>query len=195
MESELPVAQRLRLFGMRNLLLEADLARLESSGVDLGHLQTLQKAEAVDVELFDRDIRLEGERMADLYVLYYCLENTVRRLIAERLKDEHGLEWWKAAVPQGIQQAVAEKQTREKDSVLSIRSEDPLTYTNFGELISIIEANWEAFSDTIRSKKAMQQTLSQFNQIRNVIAHSCSLSDTDISRLKLLITDWLNIQT
>jgi hypothetical protein len=99
------------------------------------------------------------------------------------------------AVPQGIQTAVADKQNREKDSVLTIRSDDPLTYTNFGELISIIEANWEAFSDTIRSKKAMQQTLSQFNQIRNVIAHSCSLSATDISRLKLLITDWLNIQT
>jgi len=70
-----------------------------------------------------------------------------------------------------------------------------LSYVNFGELIVIIQSNWGSFSDTIRSKKAMQQTLSQFNQIRNVIAHSCSLSANDISRLKLLVSDWLNIQT
>jgi hypothetical protein len=195
MSNDLSAVQHMRLFGMRNLLLEAELAKLEATGIDLGHVATLQRHQLVDVELFDRDIRVEAERMADLYVLYYSLENTVRRLISERLQEKHGPTWWTTAVPQGIQTAVADKQNREKDSVLSIRSDDPLTYTNFGELISIIEANWEAFSDTIRSKKAMQQTLSQFNQIRNVIAHSCSLSATDISRLKLLITDWLNIQT
>jgi hypothetical protein len=195
MTSDLSAPEQLRLFGMRNLLLEAELAKLEAAGIELGHVGTLQQQHLVDVELFDRDIRIEAERMADLYVLYFSLENTVRRLISERLQEKYEGSWWKSAVPQGIQAAVAEKQSREKDSVLSIRSEDPLTYTNFGELISIIEANWEAFSDTIRSKKAMQQTLSQFNQIRNVIAHSCSLSATDISRLKLLITDWLNIQT
>lgn len=31
--------------------------------------------------------------------------------------------------------------------------------------------------------------------MRNVIAHSCKLSEGDIARLKLLIQDWLNIQT
>jgi abortive infection bacteriophage resistance protein len=58
-----------------------------------------------------------------------------------------------------------------------------------------MEANWDCFSDTIRSRKAMQQTLSQFNLIRNVIAHSSELSETDVTRLKLLIQDWLTIQT
>jgi abortive infection bacteriophage resistance protein len=195
MSKDLSTVQHMQLFGMRNLLLEAELAKLEAAGIEMGHVATLQRHEVVDVELFDRDIRTEAERMAELYVLYYCLENTVRRLISERLQEKYGPAWWKTAVPQGIQTAVTDKQAKEKDSVLSIRSDDPLTYTNFGELISIIEANWKAFSDTIRSKKAMQQTLSQFNQIRNVIAHSCSLSATDISRLKLLTTDWLNIQT
>jgi hypothetical protein len=133
--------------------------------------------------------------MADFYVLYYCLENTVRRLISERLREKHGANWWEVAVPAGIKAAMVDKQDREKDTVLAVRSEDPLSYVNFGELIGIIEANWTSFSDTIRSKKAMQQTLLQFNQIRNVIAHSSSLSTNDISRLKLLVNDWLNIQT
>lgn len=195
MKGDITAGEQIQLFGLRNLLLEAEFAQLEERGVEIGHSKTVQRDAFVDVELFDRDIRLEGRRMADFYVVYYCLENTVRRLIAERLKDKHGPNWWDAAVPSGIRQAVAEKQAREKETVLSIRSEDLLSYVNFGELIAIIEANWESFSDTIRSKKAMQQTLSQFNQIRNVIAHSCSLSANDISRLKLLVNDWLNIQT
>jgi len=180
---------------MQNLLLESDLAKLEGSGIDLGHAKTLKKDEVVDIELFDRDIRQQAKKMADFYVLYYCLENTVRRLISVSLTEKHGAGWWQIAVSEAIRTAVADKQHKEKDSVLSIRSEDPLSYTNFGELIVIMEANWDCFSDIIRSRKAMQQTLSQFNLIRNVIAHSAELSETDVKRLKLLIQDWLTIQT
>src|SRR5436309_1576663 len=105
MNTDLSTIQQMRLFGMRNLLLESELGKLESSGVEIDHVATLRRHELVDVELFDRDIRTEAERMAELYVLYYCLENTVRRLIAERMKEKHGAAWWKAAVPQGIQTA------------------------------------------------------------------------------------------
>jgi hypothetical protein len=188
-------ADQLKIFGMQNLLLESDLAKLEQSGIEIGHSKTLKKDEVVDIELFDRDIRQQARKMADFYVLYYCLENTVRRLISESLTAKHGAGWWQIAVSEAIRTAVADKQQKEKESVLSIRSEDPLSYTNFGELIVIMEANWDCFSDTIRSRKAMQQTLSQFNLIRNVIAHSSELSETDVTRLKLLIQDWLTIQT
>ncbi len=188
-------SDQLKVFGMQNLLLESDLAKLEASGIDLGHAKTLKKDELVDIELFDRDIRQQAKKMADFYVLYYCLENTVRRLISECLTVKHGANWWQAAVSEAIKTAVADKQQKEKESVLSIRSEDPLSYTNFGELIVIMEANWDCFSDSIRSRKSMQQTLSQFNIIRNVIAHSSELSETDVTRLKLLIQDWLTIQT
>jgi hypothetical protein len=93
MSNDLSANQHMRLFGMRNLLLEAELAKLEATGIDLGHVATLQRHQLVDVELFDRDIRVEAERMADLYVLYYSLENTVRRLISERLQEKHGPTW------------------------------------------------------------------------------------------------------
>ena len=77
---------------------------------------------------------------------------------------------------------------------MSIRSENPLSYTNFGELIDILNANWSDFSDMIRSQRAMQQISTQFNYIRNVIAHSNELSEDEIIRLKLLIKDWFRIQ-
>jgi hypothetical protein len=47
---------------------------------------------------------------------------------------------------------------------MPIRSEDPLAYTNFGELIGIFDANRHDFSDALRSQKAMQLSLTQFNK-------------------------------
>jgi len=180
---------------MQNLMLESDLAKLEQSGVDIGHVRTIRRDELVDVDLFDSDILKDARQMADFYVLYFALENSIRRLVRERLSEDHGANWWDKAIPGGVKTEVKKKQENEKDTVLASRTEDPLSFTNFGELITIIEANWDSFSDTIRSRKAMQQTLSQFNQIRNIIAHSCKLSENDITRMKLLIQDWLNIQT
>jgi hypothetical protein len=184
---------RLRLFGMRNLMLEADLVSLEKKGIEIRHAHTLKSDELVDIDLFETDILQAGRRMADFYVLYYSLENTIRRLISGRLQEKHGGNWWEQKVPVGVKTSVLDKQKKEKDTPMSIRSEDPLTYTNFGELIDILNANWADFSDTLRGQKAMQQILSQFNLVRNVIAHSVELNDDEILRFQLLVKDWFRI--
>ena len=184
---------RLRLFGMRNLMLEADLIALEKRGMEIGHSHTLQQDELVDTDLFETDIRQAARRMADFYVLYYSLENSIRRLISGRLLEKHGVDWWENRVPAGVKASVAHKQRKEKDTPMSIRSDDPLTYSNFGELIDILNANWADFADTLRSQKAAQQILSQFNLVRNVIAHSVELNDDEILRFQLLIKDWFRI--
>jgi hypothetical protein len=187
--------ENIKLFGMQNLMLESELKKLEETGVQIGHAKTIQHAEIVDVDLFETDIVQEARRMADFYAIYYALENTIRRLISGRLSEKHGPNWWKDKVPEGVRNEVAKKQKEEKDTAMTIRSEDPLAYTNFGELISIFDANWPDFSDTIRSQKAMQTTLSQFNKIRNPVAHSCELHEDEISRFKLLVKDWFRIQS
>jgi len=187
--------ENLKLFGMQNLILETELRKLEDSGIQIQHTRTILKAEIVDVDLLESDILQEARKMADFYALYYSLENSIRRLISGRLSEKHGPNWWKEKVPGGVQKSVEEKQQEERDTTMSIRSEDPLSYTNFGELIDIFNANWDDFSDTLRSKKAMQAILSQFNKIRNVIAHSCALNEDEITRFKLLVKDWFRIQS
>jgi hypothetical protein len=184
MKTNRNLSDALKIFGMQNLLVEADLARLEKEGIDLGRSTS-----------FKKDVVVVAKIMADFYVLYYSLENTIRRLISGRLQEKYGLNWWEDKVPNGVKNGVSEKQKKEKDTPMSIRSDDPLCYTNFGELIDILNANWSDFSDTIRSQRAMQQVLTQFNLIRNVIAHSNDLSEDEIDRLKLLIKDWFRIQT
>ncbi|HUQ49387.1 MAG TPA: Swt1 family HEPN domain-containing protein [Terriglobales bacterium] len=190
-----PILNQLKVFGMQNLMVEADLIKLEKSGVAIDHARTLQEVEVVDVDLFEEDILSEARRMADFYVLYFALENSIRRLIGERLAERYGGTWWEDKVPAGVRTAVLDKQRKERDTPMSIRSEDPLSYANFGELIDILNSNWIDFSDTLRSQKAAQQILSHFNLIRNVIAHSCSLNEDEITRLKLLMKDWFRIQS
>jgi len=195
MKPDYNLSDALKIFGMQNFMIEAELARIERDGVEIGHSQTLKKDDVVDTELFEADIIVQAEKMADFYVLYYSLENTIRRLISGRLQEQYGANWWEDKVPIGVKNSVADKQKKEKDPPMSIRSEEPFSYTNFGELIDILNSNWSDFSDTIRSQRAMQQVLTQFNLIRNVIAHSNELSEDEIVRLKLLIKDWFRIQS
>lgn len=185
---------QIKIFGIQNLMLEADLLKLEKNGVDIDHEKTLKKDEIVDPDRFDSDIKKEATIMADFYIVYYSFENTVRRLIRDRLFEQHGADWWQVCVPKGVKEEVFKKQKAEKQTAMSIRSDDPLTYTNFGELIDIFNSNWDSFSNNIRSQPAMQTTLSQLNLIRNVIAHSCYLNDDEIQRAELLIKDWFRIQ-
>ncbi|MBZ9572372.1 hypothetical protein KJA15_03515 [Patescibacteria group bacterium] len=176
-------------------MLEKSLAKLEESGIEIGHVETIKKDQLVDTDLFEHEILKKAEKMADFYILYFSLENSVRKLITDVLSERQGPEWWDEKVPDGVKGEVKKRQKQEQETAMSIRSDDPLAYANFGELIDIFNANWSDFSDILRSQKSVQEVLSQFNRIRNVIAHSCELNDDEIIRFKLLIKDWLRIQT
>ncbi len=194
MKNDSTLDQQFLIFRMKNLLLEGELEKLEKSGIDLGHIQTMEKDELVDTDLFEYEILRKAKKMADFYVLYFTLENSVRKLIRDVLSEKHGVEWWDKRVPPGVKDNVKKLQKEERDTAMSIRSEDNLAYTNFGELIDIFNSNWNDFAEILRSRKSVQDTLSQFSNIRNVIAHSCELNDDEILRFTLLIKDWLRIQ-
>ncbi|MGA2769026.1 MAG: Swt1 family HEPN domain-containing protein [Candidatus Bathyarchaeia archaeon] len=186
--------KQILVFGMKNLMLEGELAKLERSGIEIGHSQQMKKDELVDTDLFELEILQKARKMADFYVLYFSMENSVRKLITDVLREKHGTDWWEKKVPVVIKDNVKKLQAKERETAMSIRSDDNLSYTNFGELTDIFNSNWNDFADILRSRKAVQDTLCQFNNIRNIIAHSCELDNDEIVRFKLLIKDWLRIQ-
>jgi hypothetical protein len=188
------IEDQILLFRFRNQMLEGELFKLERSGIPIGYRQNFEKDKLVDTDLFEPEILQKAKKMADFYILYFTLENSVRKLITDVLSEKHGVDWWEKTVPEGIRTNVKTLQRDEKDTPMSIRSEDNLSYTDFGELIAIFDHNWKDFADILRSEKSVRVTLSQFNSVRNVIAHSCELNDDEIQRFKLLIKDWLRIQ-
>lgn len=186
--------QQIKVFGMQNLQVESDLLKIESSGIDIKHAQTIEKKEIVDVELFEENIRNQAKKMSSFYYLYFCIENSVRNLITGRLQEKYKATWWDEKVPSDVKKNVEDLRKDEQDTPSEIRSDEPIYYTNFGDLIKIIESNWDDFSDTLRSKKSAIDSLRLLNRMRNPIAHSCELEDDEIQRFQLAIKDWQRIQ-
>ena len=54
-------------------------------GNAIDHIRTIKKDDLVDVDLFDLEILTQAKKMAEFYVLYYALENSVRNLNLQKI--------------------------------------------------------------------------------------------------------------
>ena len=133
--------------------------------------------------------------MARHYELFYCLERTVRDLVDESLTDaKQTTDWWASeCVPQHIKIEVSGRIKAEVDSGVSRRSDDELDFTTFGELGTIITANWDVFGGIFSSKKAVEKVVGSLNSLRNPIAHCCPLAEDEELRLSLALRDWFRL--
>lgn len=184
----------IKLFGLNNLTIEAEIRRVEDQyDVDLGHRNRgTQRLDETYYPQFSGWLRDEAASMATNYVIFYCLENSIRELIVERLSDpkEFGEEWWEKAVPQNARENAEKNQKKEIASGVTPRSTDLIDYSNFGELGEIIKSNWEIFGDTFRDVRAVERVLSNLNTLRAPIAHCKALAEDEVLRLHLSLRDW-----
>ncbi len=128
--------------------------------------------------------------MSTNYAIFYCLENTIRELIAQRLEEEHGPDWWNKAVPEAVRKNADVNRKKEIASGVTPRSADPIDFTNFGELGEIIKSNWNIFGDMFRDVRAVEKVLATLNTLRAPIAHCKSLAEDEEMRLHLGLRDW-----
>ncbi|SRR5216684_5776135 len=194
--SSLPAEDAIRLFGVSGLMLQDELPKIETElGVKIrvGHVEPEQR----DTEYypqFDQQVRSEATAMARYYEVLYCLERSIRKLVGIRMRESKGLGWWDTDVPQAVRDEVKRNQQRELEAGVTIRSDDPLDYTTFGQLGDIISQNWEnVFSDTFNNDRGLRRVMAQINTLRGPIAHCCPLSEDEILRLKLSVRDWYRL--
>ena len=191
MSSRLSPEDALRLFGLTNQLIEADLDRVERElAIDLGrHRERAERDESYYPQ-FSRELREEAARMATHYAMFYCLENSIRALVRDALTDAQSPAWWDSCVSEHIRREVADRIQKEIDQGVTARSDDPLDYTTFGELGEIIRANWTVFGAVLNSQKAVTGVMTRLNTLRAPIAHSVELAEDEIERLRLSVRDW-----
>ncbi|MDF0497729.1 Swt1 family HEPN domain-containing protein [Bradyrhizobium yuanmingense] len=182
----------IRLFGQNNLSIEAEIRRVEvAHGVNLGHIREEKKEEGQFYPQFSEKLRQEAEDMARHYVIFYCLENSIRDLVTERLRELHGEDWWeKAVVPQTVRDNCKKNRERELGMGFTPRSEAMIDYSTFGELGEILNANKETFGDMLRDLKAVQRIFTNLNTLRGPIAHCKPLAEDEVLRLHLGLRDW-----
>lgn len=184
--------EALKFFGLNNLTIEAEIRRIEEAyDIDLGHRHRDEKAlDRIYYPQFSERLRNEAASMAANYVIFYCLENSIRELIVQRLEEESGADWWDKAVPENVRKNAEGNRKKEIATGVTPRSADLIDYSNFGELGEIIKTNWEIFGDMFRDVRAVEKVLSNLNTLRAPIAHCKALAEDEVLRLHLGLRDW-----
>ena len=125
----------IRLFGMSTLMVESDLQRVaKQHDLSLREPSQSPTADQVYYPQFEHAVRSEAHQMAMHYEIFYCLEKSIRKLIADKLEDTYGFEWWDEHVSDAVKQNASRAMKNEKDSGVTRRSANDIDYTTFGEL-------------------------------------------------------------
>jgi len=185
-------SDRIRLFALNNLAIEAAIQRVERErDLDLGHRPPIRDAiDETYYPQFEERIRREAAEMSAHYRVFYCLENSIRTLVVQVLFEKHGEKWWDLKVSDAVKNHVAGTKKKEKEHGVSVRSQEAIDYTTFGELSEIIKSNWSDFSDIFQDVKALEKVTATLNVLRGPIAHCKPLAEDEVLRLHLSIRDW-----
>jgi hypothetical protein len=125
-------------------------------------------------------------------MVFYCLENSVRELIQERLAERHSLTWWTDKIPKSIRDNVEKLKDKEKvNRYHAQRAANNIGYTFFGQLCQIIINNWEDFSDLFPDQHWINSRFNDLEMSRNIIMHTGNLPAIEIDRIESICRDWL----
>jgi hypothetical protein len=184
----------LKVFLMTAQLIEEDLDAIEQNlALDLGRERKTGTDEAADYyPQIEHAFRAEAKKMAPHYEVFYSLERTIRTLVADSLEASDGPAWWSDPnrVPPRIKDDCESRLKKEEDTGVTLRSEDPLDFSTFGELGQIITSNWDVFGALFKSEKAVTRIMANLNTLRGPIAHCTQLAEDEVVRLRLSVRDW-----
>jgi hypothetical protein len=190
----------IRAFGMSGLQIASSMSRIERKyGIELGHdaSRPTKSRKTADYEQFESALRIEAARMSEFYEVFYCLENSIRKLVADILIEAEGADWWNSARvdDERIRKPANQRRKKEVDSGITPRSDRLIDYTTFGELSQLITDNWELFDPIFQSKTAVSNVSNQLNLLRGPIAHCNPTDELEQERLNLAVRTWFKIMS
>lgn len=180
-------------FTFRALLTESALDKTSRiSRLSLTSNVDAAVAARLPIAALDEDLVSRAKRMATVYIAIAAFENTVREFVSKRLLEVVGADWWKSAVPEKIRTKAETRMAQEaKVRWHTPRGDEPLNYTEFGDLASIMANNWQHFENHLESQDWARQIMSTLERSRNVIMHSGELGLQDVERIGTAIRDWI----
>ena len=186
-------ADQVYSFAMRGLLTEQALDSIGATRrIALHPFDVDATAKSLSLGLLDEAFVERAQKMAIVYAAIAAFENSVRDLVSSVLLEEVGDDWWTKCVSGRIR---GKADSRRKEESLyrwhTNRGFEHLQYTDFGELASIIQQNWQHFEPYMQSVPWIQSIFEILERSRNVIMHSGELDDVDIHRIGINIRDWV----
>lgn len=185
--------QKLRQFVFNGLLLYNSLEILEKQqGISVFESGDLTKVSRVIETDFSPVVWNRALNMSSVYQEIFCIENTLRNFIVERMSEHHGLNWCEGKVPNNIKKAVEKlKKDENKNKFFSSRSDSEIGYTMLGNLGQIIINNWDDFSDIIPSQSWLTSRMDDLEMARNIVMHTGVLPQIEIDRIASIVRDIL----
>lgn len=182
----------LRQFVFNGLLLQDSFENLQKEGISVSASGDFQQVTHVVEADFSPRIWHDATDMASVYQAIFCIENTLRKFIVERMSERHGLDWWEEKVGSKIKKAVKTlKEKEEKNKFFSSRSDSEIGYTMLGNLGQIIIDNWDDFSDIIPSQAWLSSRMDDLEMARNIVMHTGVLPQIEIDRISSIVRDIL----
>lgn len=179
-------------FVLRGLLAEEALDRAGRTKPELLGMEESELSRMLSWDVLDPEFVAQAREMGAVYVAVAAFENSARKLIKTVLLDQLGEDWWEKSVSERIRKRA---ETRREDEQLTKwhgqRGEDLISYTELGDLASIIQNNWEHFEPYVRSVDWVKAILQVIERSRNVIMHSGLLEKEDVERVGINIRDWV----
>jgi Swt1-like HEPN len=177
----------------RALMFEAEAENFKSAGIRVGADNEQAEKSLMEETLrpFSIQTRNEALKMARIYALVNCFENSVRDLIKERLMDKHKTDWWERGVPKSVKDFAQKRQEdAQHNSWLEGDNTELIEFTQFGHLCDIITQNWLDFSDLIPTQHWLKQRFEELEKARNYIAHNRLLLPSEFRRIEQYVNDW-----
>lgn len=180
-------------FVFNALLLEDSFKHLEADqGIPLRPTAATTIVERVERLDYSPRIIADATRMASVFTVFFCLENSVRELITDRLRERHGIDWWETCVPTKIRTSVESlKKSEALHRYHTSRSSELIGYTTFGNLGQIIISRWEDFEDLIPDQAWISSRFKDLEMSRNIIMHTGILAEIEIDRVESIARDWV----
>jgi hypothetical protein len=183
---------KLKQFVFTAMLAENSLAQLGAQGISVRSGPAVPPAIGVDELGFSPRVLYDAGKMSSVFSAFFCLENSVRELITERLLERKGPDWWNTAVPAKIRTAVEKlKEKENKNRYHTPRSIALIGYTMFGNLSQIIIANWDDFSDLFPDQAWVTSRFNDLEMSRNIIMHTGTLPQLEVERIESIVRDWI----
>lgn len=183
----------IRQFIFNGLLLNDSLEALKKQqGISVFEAGDMNQISRVTETDFSPVVWNNAINMSSVYQAVFCIENTLRNFIVERMSERHGLNWWEEKVSNNIKKSVDKlKKEEEKNKFFSSRSDSEIGYTMLANLGQVIIDNWDDFNDIIPSQAWLKSRMDDLEMARNIVMHTGVLPQIEIDRITSIARDIL----
>lgn len=147
--------------------------------------------EKLSYSMLDSEALSKAQRMSLVYTAIHAFENMVREFVKNTMIENFDENWW-SNVSDRIKKKVSNRMEDEaKLRWHGARGGSEIEYCDFGDLSSIIVANWEKFEPILVDLEWAKALLSVLERSRNVVMHGGVLGLQDVERIGGNIRDWV----